>query len=89
MNTDKPSTDDTPPKSPKIQGEGDYESTRRFRADTERFLKDADVPELARQAAPKSKEEAAELKKAEEIGRSHSAKAAEPSTKSGSTTKPD
>ena len=71
---DKPSTDDSNSKSSqKIQGEGDYESTRRFRADTERFLKDADVPELARKAAPKSKEEAAQLKKAEEIGRSHSA----------------
>lgn len=73
---DKPSTDERKSKSSqKIQGEGDYESTRRFRADTERFLKDADVPDLARRATPKSKEEAAELKKAEEIGRSHGADA--------------
>jgi hypothetical protein len=71
---DKPATDDTKPKSsPNIQGEGDYESTRRFDADAKRFLKDADVPDLARRAAPKSKEEAAEMKQAEEIGRSHRA----------------
>ena len=88
MNTkDKPSIDDTKSKStPKIQGEGDYESTRRFRADAERFLKDADVPDLARRAAPKSKEEAAELKKAEEIGRSHSADARESDAKAARPT---
>jgi hypothetical protein len=72
--TDKPSSENAKPSS-QVQGEGDYESARRFRNDTEHFLKGADVPELARQAAPKSKEEAEELKKAEEIGRSHSAAA--------------
>jgi hypothetical protein len=71
---DKPSTENAKPSS-QVQGEGDYESSRRFRKDAEQFLKNADVPELARQAAPKSKEEAEELKKAEEIGRSHSAAA--------------
>ena len=67
---DKPPAD-TNKSSPNVQGEGDYESTRRFNNDTERFLKTANVPELAREAEPKSQEEAAELKKAEEIGRSH------------------
>jgi hypothetical protein len=71
---DKPSTDKTNPKpSANIQGEGDYEASRRFRTDEERFLKTADVTELAKRAAPKSKEEAAELEQAEKIGRSHSA----------------
>ena len=70
--TEKPSAENAKPSS-SVQGEGDYESSRRFRKDTEHFLKDANVPELARQAAPKSKEEAEEMKKAEEIGRSHSA----------------
>ncbi len=75
---DQPSPDTGKPKaSPKIQGEGDYESTRRFDNDEQRFLKTADVPDLARKAAPKSKDEAAELKKAEEIGRSHRADAEE------------
>ena len=79
---DKPSAD--PKSSPNVQGEGDYESTRRFRDDTERFLKSANVPELAREAAPKSEQEAAELKKAEEIGRSHSADAKESATRGAS-----
>jgi hypothetical protein len=72
---DKPSAGTTKPQTsaPNIQGEGDYEATRRFDKDAERFLKNADVPELAKRAAPKSKEEAAELEKAEQIGRSHSA----------------
>jgi hypothetical protein len=83
MNTnDKPSADNANPKaSPNVQGEGNYESSRRFRDDEERFLKTADVPDLARRAAPKSKEEAAELKKAEQIGRSHSADKGDPTPK--------
>jgi len=78
---DKPSVDQTE-SSPNIQGEGDYESTRRYNKDTERFLKSADVTELARKAAPKSKEEAAELARAEELGRSHSAGAKDADTPS-------
>jgi hypothetical protein len=72
MNSEKPPVDKTKTDS-KVQGEGDYESARRFREDEENFLKKADVPELARRAAPQSKEEAAELQKAEEVGRSHRA----------------
>ena len=72
MSAEKPPVDKTNPQS-KVQGEGDYESARRFREDEERFLKNADVPELAKRAAPRSKEEAEELKKAEEVGRSHRA----------------
>jgi hypothetical protein len=68
--TDKPSAENAKPSS-SVQGEGDYESSRRFRKDAEHFLKDANVPELARQEAPKSKVEAEQLKQAEEIGRSH------------------
>ena len=56
---------------PKNQGEGDYQSARKFDADTQEFLKKADVPDLARRAAPASPQEAADLKKAEDIGRSH------------------
>ena len=67
---DKPAAAESKP-SPDTQGEGDYESSRRFRKDEEQFVKDADVTKLARDAAPKSNEEAAQMKKAEEIGRSH------------------
>ena len=55
----------------KVQGEGDYESARKFDNDERNFVKSADVTELARRAAPTSKEEAAKLKEAEEAGRSH------------------
>jgi hypothetical protein len=85
---DKPSAEKSKP-SPNVQGEGDYESARRFRNDTEHFLKNADVPELAREAAPKSKEEAAELKKAEEIGRSHAAKGKDLDAKTGGSAGPN
>ena len=57
----------------KVQGEGDYESTRRFDQHERDFLKSADVPDLARRAAPKSKQEAEELAKAEEQGRARRA----------------
>lgn len=57
----------------KVQGEGNYEATRRYDQDTERFLKNANVEDLARKAAPKSKEEAEEMKKAEDVGLKHRA----------------
>jgi hypothetical protein len=56
---------------PKVQGEGDYESARKYDADTRNFVKSAAVSDLAHRAAPASEEEAAKLKEAEEIGRSH------------------
>jgi hypothetical protein len=70
---DKPSDQAKPAATAQVQGEGDYEATRRFEQDERDFLKHADVPDLARRAAPKSKQEAAEMEKAEEIGRSHRA----------------
>ncbi len=67
----KPPADREKKTAPQIQGEGDYESARKYDADTREFLESADVTDLARRAAPGSKEEAAQLKQAEEIGRSH------------------
>jgi hypothetical protein len=80
MSTEKTPVDKTDTQ-PKVQGEGDYESARRFREDEENFLKKADVPDLARRAAPHSKQEAEELEKAEEVGRSHRADAPRADTK--------
>jgi hypothetical protein len=60
-----------------VQGEGDYKAARRYRERTEHFLESADVEAVARRAVPKSKAEAEELQRAEEVGRSHSAGAAE------------
>jgi hypothetical protein len=68
---EKPPADAQKKAAPKNQGEGDYESARKYDEDTRNFIKSADVTELARRAAPGSKEEAAKLKAAEELGRSH------------------
>jgi hypothetical protein len=85
MSAEKPPVETTDAAS-KVQGEGDYESARRFRKDAEHFLEKADVPDLAKRAAPQSKEEAEEMKKAEDVGRSHRADSKAATTK-GSTTK--
>jgi hypothetical protein len=53
----------------KIQGEGDYEATRRFRKRTEKFLENNDVEKAAIRAAPESAEEAEELEAAEAAGK--------------------
>ena|SRR5450432_3302468 len=55
----------------KIQGEGDYAADRRYRERTDHFLKTADVEEVARAAAPKSKAQAQEMAAAEKEGRAH------------------
>ncbi len=68
---EKPPADREKQPAPKNQGEGDYESARKYDDDTRQFLETADVPDLARRAAPASPDEAAKLKEAEEIGRSH------------------
>ena len=70
--TEKPNADQ-PKSTARVQGEGDYEAAKRYREETERFLEKADVQELARKAAPKSKQEAQELTQAEQVGRSHRA----------------
>jgi hypothetical protein len=56
-----------------VQGEGNYDATRRYDRDTEKFLEKANVEDLARKAAPKSPAEADEMKKAEEAGLAHRA----------------
>jgi hypothetical protein len=53
----------------KVQGEGDYEATRRYRKRTEEFLKNNDVEKAADRAAPKSPREAEDMKAAESAGK--------------------
>ena len=55
---------------PNIQGEGDYEATRRYRKRTEEFLSNNDVEKAAVRAAPEDAAEAEELEQAEEAGKS-------------------
>ena len=53
----------------KIQGEGDYEATRRFRKRTEEYINNNDVEKAAVRAAPTSSEEEEEMKAAEAAGK--------------------
>ena len=76
----------------KIQGEGDYEATRRYRKRTEEYLENNDVEKAAVRAAPETSREAEDMKAAEAAGkrrakgedpalRRRSAPRAEPSTR--------
>ena len=53
-----------------VQGEGNYEAARRYRAGVDRYVRSADVGAAARAAAPRSAAEAEELEAAENKGRS-------------------
>ena len=54
---------------PNIQGEGDYEAARRHRKRAEDFAASNDTERLAQDAAPRSEDEAEELRDAEQQGR--------------------
>jgi hypothetical protein len=56
----------------KVQGEGDYESAKKFDDDEAAFVKSGRADQAARDAEPKSQVEADEMNKAEEVGRSRS-----------------
>ena len=53
-------------------GEGSYEGTRDYNQRTEEFLKTHDVEKEAEAAKPKSEQEARDMERAEEEGKSHS-----------------
>jgi hypothetical protein len=53
----------------KIQGEGDYEATRRYRKRTEEFLENNDVEKAAVRAEPETSAEAEDMKAAEAAGK--------------------
>jgi hypothetical protein len=53
----------------KVQGEGDYEATRRYRKRTEQYLGTHDVEKDARRAAPRSRKEAETMVAAESAGK--------------------
>ena len=63
-----------------VQGEGDYEAARRHRDGLESFVKSGRVDDAARDAAPETPLEQAELFEAERIGESHS-KGEDPASK--------
>ena len=55
-----------------LQGEGNYDATRRYDKAAHEFAQSGKVDEAARAAEPGSTEEAEELKRAEDAGKSHS-----------------
>jgi len=60
------------PKKDEVQGEGDYEAGRRYDKAAREFAQSGKVEPAAQQAAPDSAAEAEAMKRAEEIGKSHS-----------------
>jgi hypothetical protein len=61
-----------PPNKDRVQGEGDYDAARRYDKSAETFAKSGKVDQAAHDAAPESAQQAEEMKKAEDIGKSHS-----------------
>ncbi len=55
-----------------VQGEGDYESARKFDQAERDFVKSGKVEKAAHDAEPKSQDEARDMLEAERIGRSRS-----------------
>jgi len=53
-------------KKQNVYGEGNYEASRRYYADTKKFVESGRVDDAAREAAPKTPAEAAEMREAEE-----------------------
>ncbi|MEO8924016.1 MAG: hypothetical protein ABI330_14530 [Caldimonas sp.] len=62
----------SPPNKDQVQGEGDYDAARRYDKAAEEFAKSGKVDRAAHDAAPQSVQQAEAMRKAEEIGKSHS-----------------
>lgn len=83
MKSQTSSSPDTKAKSPaepasqqssgqELQGEGNYDASRRHRESVEEFVDSGKVNEAAHDAAPKNQAEQDEMKEAERAGKSHS-----------------
>ena len=59
-------------KNPDLQGEGNYDAARRYDKSASDFAKSGQVQQAAQNAKPQSTEEAQDLRRAEEEGKSHS-----------------
>lgn len=60
------------PNAQQQMGEGSYEGSREYKERTEEYLKKGNVQKDAEAAKPKSEQEARDMERAEEEGRSHS-----------------
>lgn len=56
----------------KVQGEGDYEAARRYDEAQKRFVESGKVEQAAEDAAPESAEQARDVERAEDSGKSRS-----------------
>ena len=56
-------------KASKVQGEGDYEATRRYRKRVQEYVLNNDIEKAALRAAPRTPAEAEELRAAESAGK--------------------
>ena len=65
------STPHTPTEGDGLQGEGNHEAARRHRASAEKFVRSGAVATAARDAAPRSAQEAQAMSDAEQAGRRH------------------
>lgn len=54
-----------------VQGEGNYDATRRYDQSAREFVQSGQVEDAARAAQPRDEREAGELRHAEDVGRSH------------------
>jgi hypothetical protein len=63
---------DAKPVDKDLQGEGNYDATRRYDNAAHEFAKSGQVESAARKARPGRPDEAAEMKRAERVGLSHS-----------------
>ena len=61
-----------PTENKDLQGEGNYDASRRYDKAAHEFAQSGKVEDAARAARPASAEEAEELKRAERAGKSHS-----------------
>jgi hypothetical protein len=57
--------------APDVQGEGNYDAARRYDAAQQEFVESGQVPAAARDAAPRSEQEEAEMLEAERKGKQH------------------
>jgi hypothetical protein len=55
----------------KVKGEGNYEAAEKFDKEEQAFVKSGRVEKAANDAAPKTPQEAEEMRRAEQVGRSH------------------
>ena len=55
----------------KEHGEGNYKASKEYNDKTKKFVESGKVDEAARNAEPRSQQEASELREAEEAGKSH------------------